>query len=994
MGRSRDDLLHRIKRKVEDFSSFSEHSRSEEKYKCHKQLSRSISEYFTTSSEEDAEEEELSSVLKETCDYSPFEKMMTRDIHWFSMSSFKKGLTHSIGSMLLKIAAQQRKTVQTFSNILIRISCMVFQWNNSSESLTHATLFLVFLRDLLLLHPDTPTDTDCSLLQALHTSLLNEMKQTKKSPPNVIETRVFMIFSTLKTVLLAKPNFPVTETLVSLFYFAAQLKHMPKICDSNSTSSQHVSFRLQKLFVDGDAVTDRRPLSRMSQQNCLDLSSEYHISDHQTIAQSDTVYTPSSSSAVAANRDTSRMSLRKENKSSGIGACVSARPSLEKWLPKELRNWILIRRHPFTSSSLSGVLSHLLRGWALESYDTGRYLFEHLDRTVVPLLHMLLGPPKRKPMQKEKQRDGDTESESESESECEGDTQGNAVVSQRMGGAWMQAVIQVMVVSVVQSPVLYMHSLLEKTCRAICHYYECNFTVDPAREGYYVPSGVDKEEKKKKKKKRHKKERDRTSEWQDGYDINGTTPTPMAAVNGLKVGCHILSTLLAHFTCVSAKDVVYGVIFLSNLIDNSITLWRQRRFTSERCNLLPACTEMLSSYLAYILIHTHHVIHTEIFTCRNILLRDMLIALYEDSLTAESGDDGEYDGDCSLNKIKSPAAVYSKEDSPHGERTDSSSSSIKCIYSTHPLLSSYLCAITMPRLGISCTCTPLHSSQFEGTSAVKDWFEHQVQRQAHHFSTPDLLSLDLSLLWSSSAECHSSTRGGPEVAAFPIQQWPCFHMTEGGGSGFPNIHTFYRNDNDMKDASVGFILQSRLHVLLVNTEEAHMEEDDEVDSVDQRRLVDVADRVFAYDICVVVMEYVSFKRVCRLACVNKQFALAAACPLVWARKYKDKFGVPLFDIRPVPSVPTKHKVKTKNKQNEGVGVEVVQVPVSPLVTKAQLPELLCQHCYPSDPTSLSVATTARSKQITCCDGLAKQHNWLHLFQVIPISTDHLFNLYE
>ena len=219
-------------------------------------------------------------------------------------------------------------------------------------------------------------------------------------------------------------------------------------------------------------------------------------------------------------------------------------------------------------------------------------------------------------------------------------------------------------------------------------------------------------------------------------------------------------------------------------------------------------------------------------------------------------------------------------------------------------------------------------------------------------------------------------------------------MTEGGGSGFPNIHTFYRNDNDMKDASVGFILQSRLHVLLVNTEEAHMEEDDEVDSVDQRRLVDVADRVFAYDICVVVMEYVSFKRVCRLACVNKQFALAAACPLVWARKYKDKFGVPLFDIRPVPSVPTKHKVKTKNKQNEGVGVEVVQVPVSPLVTKAQLPELLCQHCYPSDPTSLSVATTARSKQITCCDGLAKQHNWLHLFQVIPISTDHLFNLYE
>jgi hypothetical protein len=547
-----------------------------------------------------------------------------------------------------------------------------------------------------------------------------------------------------------------------------------------------------------------------------------------------------------------------------------------------------------------------------------------------------------------------------------------------------------------------MHTTLSQMCQAICKYYEYNFTVEPSREGYFVPSGAKKNMKMKKTKK------DSLGENENELSCD----SPVEAVNGLKLSCHFLSTLISHFSCVSPKDTVYGVIFLSTLIDNSLTLLRQENtgihsLSPQQIQLLQACTHILSSYLAYILIHKHHVVCDEIFTLKHIVLRDILMTLFEDSLTA--GDDYHYleegggtaGGDGTTHDTSgSSSSCSSSSSGSSGSSGSGSGSSMKCIDMTHPLLASYVCAVTLPRLGIACTCTPLHTHpststpQLDGLATANEWYDHQVERQAKHFSDTDLFSLDMAQLWSwmditHSPDKHLYDSAGNAAAAtatiialgasFPIERWPSSRT--GKGDDLPNVHEFFRSERDMKDASTSFILQSA-SCFSLSAEGAQEQEEEEVDEegggeggADNRRRVDAADRVFSYDICVVVMEYVSFKRVCRLACVNKQFALAATCPIVWARQYRARFDV-LFDISPAPLKTKKTKVNKTKPHNATVEVGVEMTSKHPI-------EWLCQHCFPPlpDTTLAHVAPQARAKKTTCCNGLAKKHNWLLLFQV-------------
>jgi hypothetical protein len=114
--------------------------------------------------------------------------------------------------------------------------------------------------------------------------------------------------------------------------------------------------------------------------------------------------------------------------------------------------------------------------------------------------------------------------------------------------------------------------------------------------------------------------------------------------------------------------------------------------------------------------------------------------------------------------------------------------------------------------------------------------------------------------------------------------------------------------------------------------------------------------LLSYDICLLIMEFVSAKRVCRLACVNTTFRAASQCMELWRHKYILRW-------------PLKFDAKTPAGVKEKGSSQVAR----------------CPSCYPP----LGKKTPMRRKP---CPANCIFHNWQELYKVglsyLPIDYSH------
>jgi hypothetical protein len=458
-----------------------------------------------------------------------------------------------------------------------------------------------------------------------------------------------------------------------------------------------------------------------------------------------------------------------------------------------------------------------------------------------------------------------------------------------------------------QSPVMYLNQILTTIHKSITKYFNYLFDSTPTTIGSNIKKG-------------------------NASSIDVTIECPWQAVNGLKVCCHILASIVSHVSCVSSKDLVCSTMFIVNLLETSLSKMKLIHLPTEQRVYARSCVCILSSYLSYIISHCYSIFHEEIFILKNIGLRNALMAIYDDSI-------------CDNVEVK----VESESDAVE-----------KCIDFTHPFLASYLCAVIMPRLGIHCTLQ--YSAPLESNEGNDDtWYNQRYQSQSSAFCNTDLFTIDLTQLISWLGNRRESSNIESNIAEqfddiFPLKQW----IT----SDLPNIHPCLVSESVVRDSTKSFLLQS----LAFNVDAVDVSEDEEeVEELrvdDHKRCVDVADRAFSYDICVVVMEYVSYKRVCRLACVNKQFSLAAACSVVWERLYKKRFSF-LLDITPPVLTKKQRDAAAKNGNKSGNNAA----------------EPTCTYCNQSDDKTPDESKLPLVKKASHCNGIAKRHDWRALFKV-------------
>ena len=376
------------------------------------------------------------------------------------------------------------------------------------------------------------------------------------------------------------------------------------------------------------------------------------------------------------------------------------------------------------------------------------------------------------------------------------------------------------------------------------------------------------------------------------------------ALYGAKVGCYLISAMTSHFTYVSFKDIAASIKFLCDMTEKSHEdhkdVGMTKKASSDTINLRKIFFMFFSSYLAYSLIHRCKEIQREIHSSDSVSLRNALFNTFEDSITSSYCS-------CTSNVMICDC---------------------KSIHMTHPYLATQLCLVFLPRLGISCNVT---NQGVEYSFKAKQWYDEQCESQQHAFSCDDLRSLDLSQLLPYSRQGYR-----PADVFFAVEQW---------ATDATNIHHDFGRDVNLKSTTLRQ-LENACH----DVYSTHVASSPDKPS---RRFSDI-NMVFSFDICVIIMGFISQKRVCRLACVNKQFSLAAACPLVWVRKYVVKYGS-LFDMNP--------KAAGNKTMSGGLSDEKVA-------------GVSCHNCYPD---ASDQKTKRRHK--ACCNGLSNNHNWLKLYQV-------------
>ena len=802
----------------------------------------------------------------------------------FSTSSYRRGWTQAVGEILVGVARLHDHSRKVLSSVLIRVCIKIFQWNNTQESIPHASLLLMYLKRILeCSHPTM------QLLNEVQVVILQELRKTRSCPPPVIETRIFMILMTVRVVVAAcGDRYRVDDVLFAILKSVNVYKSLPKFLmlangsldsTSQSQSYQHISFCLQKIFVDDNVVENgKHPNSKsISHSIGLDISSNYHPCDHN--------HSNGGTSTVIATCDDKSLTKTCFDHRFHLKFAKEENTEMKMMMScllRDLKSWISYRRQPLSSSKLLEVVCHLIGTWGISAASTTsriiEILFIQVKKTIATRLE-------------------------------------DMVVCQRQRQHfrfYISPMIRIILLSCVPSPSIYIHKIIKKLIPAMSKYTSKIFqnrstnATEIFNENYEIQSKMMKND--------------------DKFmsEVPSKFNNDEVSLIGFKFCSHALTSLVSHFAYVSVKDIVavvqafiemieQSLHFLGNVNDSAeVTCVTNAHIRVDSGELarqvqdLKSSLTSLCSFVAYILIHRHVEIAKEIKKPKNLFLRNALMALYDNDIVQYQANE-------------------------------------KCIKWTHPFLAVLLSEIILPQFGILCSCC-----QDDESNNLSVWYDDHLARQHKRFSCQDLHDLNISTI--PALGLHPGNVNASQLMS------SCRHPI----AGLCHNNTFHDiintgDDMIMKKVCISLMATSRRqkgdsHV------NVHCQE-----AVNDGRKVNLVEKIMFDDVIILILSFCSYKRICRLACVNKHLSLSLCMPTlefhhnndvdisqspyqtIWKMQYASKFG----------------QIFGENKAEEG---------------------FLCQHCTAAETYALCSSNSSRYL-LGNCNGSSKYHNWYFLFKV-------------
>jgi hypothetical protein len=408
-----------------------------------------------------------------------------------------------------------------------------------------------------------------------------------------------------------------------------------------------------------------------------------------------------------------------------------------------------------------------------------------------------------------------------------------------------------------------------------------------------------------------------------------TEPIPHLRI--LLNSCHLISCFLSHTNFSSQSFLIFSIDKLSSLLLLLLIAIRQvfsvisfpiidsrqthTKLSDPLLSLLQAVS-LVGNHLVYILICSSSQISSSLKS--HLRLRDTLLTIF--------------DSICENYDSQQSAVPFSEV-----------SNFSYLIPLLHPLLTSYLRALVLPSFGFSIDQSPhAHSSLDSFLSPFN---------AAKHSSL--LRSLDLTKF--------------PELFATP--EWQAFNqgiVTQWivDNKQFPNLPSILSSKKSIKS-----YLSHFQEIIEINSRQPHDEEHEEDYEEDhlvnhrthasqfRRKLFSSTHPTFlSYDICLLIMEFVSVKRVCRLACVNTVFRAASQCMELWKHKYILRWPL-RFDLK-TKSFPATATAAAEEKEKSSSLCQPTR----------------CPSCYPPLGKKIPV------KRKPCPPNFVL-HNWQQLYKV-------------
>jgi hypothetical protein len=425
-----------------------------------------------------------------------------------------------------------------------------------------------------------------------------------------------------------------------------------------------------------------------------------------------------------------------------------------------------------------------------------------------------------------------------------------------------------------------------------------------------------------------------------------TISEPISDLHLLLSSCHLLTTFICHTHLPSSSLTILTVQQLSSLLLTLVTAFRSFLFENHSLTCLNEkqidsrdddCVLLLSSFLhsisylsnhlAYILIHRYQQLSSQL--TNHPTLTELIFTLFD-----------------------------SFSDTTDAHRSSNHSYFLPLL---NPFLRSYLIALILPSFGLSLDqyLPQQYCSEDEDEEKKEKEIKLSTLLSRYPFAAipnPYLRSLDLS--------CFPSFMTNPDWVEFYqgiVVQW-----LASASSSYPNLQLILSSQRSLDLYSQQFqdIIESHLslHDVVDDDEEdistvTHLPSSSSHRHQHQQKLLPLLSCFNSYDICVLIMEYVSVKRICRLACVNKSFYSASQCNELWKHKYCERWSI-LFEKESCKGVEKKRESGKAKQEEKGKAVNIH-----------------CPSCYP-----LKTKTNKVTKQKPCSSSHLI-HNWAQLYKV-------------
>jgi hypothetical protein len=792
-------------------------------------------------------------------------RIITRNISWFSVDSFQRGITKYLLNIFLSITSLDPQYLKIFLVCILRITSSLLQNHNEFESFIRGNLFLITLRDLITMYP---MYSEHLLQDYLTTELTQEIENYLLSTQEIFTNRLFMVLSCLKVICRCRPTLDFISILNRLWSllrkypnFHSQMKEsLAKgkfLSIYNKDLNLKVFFRIAQKFADGFSESlddlESREASKISLLWSLEVANS-HTSADEGLPNS---LLSSSPQAVISDFPTAT----KEDTKEFLG-----------WLLSEYNSWIQLVS---SSQHILTLFWRRLLSWTLQF---GNSIGTTLGRQVLLKLPYL---------------------------------------TLRMKDSFDPLNIEVHeTTSEFLKPlflILFHHSPTRFFQSVVSSWLE---NLEIATSNLLPLSFLELES-------LSRVPYELTVDFSSRSLVNEPIPYLRIIFNS----CHLISCFLSHTNFSSQSYLIFSIHKLSSLLLLLLTAIRQLfsdiSFPTDQSHPTLKLSDPLPSLLQSISFLGNHIVYILICCSSQISaslgthpkLRDTLLTIFDS--TCENS--------------------FSQNFSSFSSEMTNFSYLIPLL---HPLLTSYLRALVLPSFGFSIDQSP--SGPQPSNALVSLLSSFNVTKHSHL-----LRSLDLTKF--------------PEM--FTTPEWQEFNkgivIQWIAAATFPNLPFILNSKKTMKS-----YLSQFQEIIEINSKEFLEEEEDETSTSPSAaahlrpKLSFIHPSLLSYDICLLIMEFVSVKRVCRLACVNTVFRAASQCQELWRHKYILRWPLK-FDLRtqgdPAPVAKEKEKKELSSSSYQ--------------VTR-------CPSCYP--PLGKKILVKRKP-----CPANYVLHNWQQLYKVSP-----------